>query len=72
MVCEQTCSCFHKMDKRLWQTFSAFDLVHSWETQHNNAEQDHFKILILQETWKIENQHQVDFCVFFEVKHLYR
>ena len=29
MVREQTCSCSHKMDKILWQTFSAFDLVHS-------------------------------------------
>ena len=42
-----------------------------WVTQHYKAEKDYFKILILQETWKIQIQHQVDFCVFFEVKHLY-
>ena len=29
VVCEQTCSCGHKMDKILWQTLGAFDLVHS-------------------------------------------
>ena len=29
MVCEQTCSCGHKMDESLWQTFSVFDLSHS-------------------------------------------
>ena len=29
IVCEQTCSCGHQMDKILWQTLGAFDLVHS-------------------------------------------
>ena len=29
VVCEQTCACDHKMDKSLWQTLGAFDLVHS-------------------------------------------
>ena len=29
VVCEQTCSCCHKVDKSLWQTFSTFDLPHS-------------------------------------------
>ena len=29
VVCEQACSCGHKMDKILWQTLGAFDLVHS-------------------------------------------
>ena len=29
MVCEQTCSCGHKMDISLRQTVGAFDLVHS-------------------------------------------
>ena len=43
-----------------------------WVTKDNNAEQDYFKILILQETWKTQNQHQVDICVFLEVKHLYQ
>ena len=48
MVCEQTCSCCHKMDKSLWQTFATFDLIHSshvntgnivmWKTQHNIAD----------------------------------
>ena len=29
VVCEQTCSCGHKMDKILWQTLGAFDRMHS-------------------------------------------
>ena len=29
MVCEQTCTRGHKIDKILWQTLGAFDLVHS-------------------------------------------
>ena len=29
MVSQQTCACDHKMDQSLWQTFSAFDLLHS-------------------------------------------
>ena len=29
MVCEQTCSCGLKIDKSLWRTFGAFDLVRS-------------------------------------------
>ena len=81
MVCEQTCSCGNEMDKSLWQTFGTFDLFHSshkwiqailsrgW-TQHNIATQDCFKTLILQETLKTQNQHQVDSHAFSEVEHL--
>ena len=29
MVCEQACSCGNEMDKSLWQTFGASDLLHS-------------------------------------------
>ena len=29
LVCEQTCSCGHEMDKSMWKTFGAFDLIHS-------------------------------------------
>ena len=29
VVCEQTCSCGHKMDEIMCQTFGAFDLLHS-------------------------------------------
>ena len=29
MVCEQTCSCGHKVDQILWQTLGAVDLIHS-------------------------------------------
>ena len=36
-----------------------------------NAEYGCFKTLILQETLKTQNQNQEDFCVFWEVKHLY-
>ena len=39
-----------------------------WETQHNNAEEDCFKILILREALKTQNQHQVDSYAFSEVK----
>ena len=28
-VCEQTCSCGNEMNKSMWQTFGAFDLLHS-------------------------------------------
>ena len=38
-----------------------------WETQHNNADLDSFKTLILQKTWKTQNQHQEEFWAFSEV-----
>ena len=31
VVCEQTCSCYNKMNKILWQTFGAFDIHHTCE-----------------------------------------
>ena len=34
-----------------------------WETQHNNADEDCFKTLILQQTLKIRSQHQGEFCL---------
>ena len=37
---------------------------------HNNAEKDCFKTLILQETLKTQNQHQEEFCAFSEVTRL--
>ena len=40
------------------------------ETLHKNADQDFFKTLILQETVKTQNQHQVDSYAFSEVEHL--
>ena len=39
------------------------------ETQYNNAHLDCVKTLILQETLKIQNQHQEDSYAFSEVKH---
>ena len=39
-----------------------------WETQHNIADWDCFKTLILLETWKTRNRPRVDFCAFSEVK----
>ena len=62
------------------QTFGALDLLHSshsvntsnivmWETQHDNAVQDCFKILTLQETSKTRSQHQEGSCVFSEAEH---
>ena len=45
-------------DKRFIAQVNLGNVV-TWVTQHNNAEWDYF------ETWKTENQHQVDFCVFF-------
>ena len=41
-----------------------------WETQHNNADKDCFKTLILREALKTRNQHQEDSSAFSEVKHL--
>ena len=36
-----------------------------WETQHNNADWDCFKILILQELLKTQNRHQGEIlCIF--------
>ena len=46
------------------------DRVALSETQHNNAEEDCFKILILREALKTQHQHQVDSYAFSEVKHL--
>ena len=42
------------------------------ETLHNNAGWDCFKTLFLEETLKTQNQHQVESCVFLEVKRLYQ
>ena len=35
-----------------------------WETQHNIADLDYFKTLILQETSKTHNQHHEEFCAY--------
>ena len=41
------------------------DNIALWKTQHNNAEEDCFKILILRETWKSREQHPEEFlCIF--------
>ena len=72
MVREQTYLCIYEMDESLRQTLGAFDPVHSshtcelrkivlWEAQHINVDYDCFKILILHETLKTQNQHQVDY-----------
>ena len=42
------------------------------ETQRDNADKDCFKILILQETLRTQNEHQGDSCAFSEVKHLFQ
>ena len=75
MVSEQTCTIDHKMDKSLWQKIMSFDLLHSsymstnsiamWETLPNNADWDCFKTPILQEIFRIQNLHQVEYCAFF-------
>ena len=39
-----------------------------WEILHNNADQNYFKTLILQETLKTQSRHQVKFCAISEVK----
>ena len=41
-----------------------------WEIQHNNADLDCFKTLIMQGTFKTQHQHQVEFCAFPEAEHL--
>ena len=41
------------------------DNVALWKTQHNNAEEDCFKILILREALKTQHQHPEEFlCIF--------
>ena len=64
------------MDQSLWQTIKSFDILHPshmWiqtilpcgkhcTTLHNTADQDYFKILILREALKTQNQYQVDSC----------
>ena len=77
MVCEQTCSCHHKIDQSLWQTIISFHLLHSFITQvsldnivtrntlHNNAGWDCFGNLTLPEILKTQNQHQSEMlCTF--------
>ena len=76
VVCEQSCSCGHKMDENLWHALGAFDLVHfiiqvntgnivMSETQHNNADLDCFKTLILQETLKTQKSTSGELlCIF--------
>ena len=59
-------------DKRLACLISYIHHTHAhsekivlWEAQQINVDYDCFKILILQETLKTQNQHQVDSCAFF-------
>ena len=51
-------------DTRLARLISYIHHTVVWETQHNNADVDCFKILILQETLKTQNEHQVHVCAF--------
>ena len=64
LVCQQACAYCDKMDKILWRTLGAFDLVHSshmWVLatllcgKHSYADQDCFKTLIFQETTQKNN-----------------
>ena len=64
-------------DKRLARVISHTFITHvntgnivMWVTQHNNADKDYSKILTVQETLKIRNQHLVDSHAFSEGKHL--
>ena len=41
------------------------DNIALWETQHNNADWDCFKTLILRETSKTHNEHQVGILMHF-------
>ena len=77
VVCEQAGACFHKMDRHLvtnaWRVWSLTFIIQvnigtvvMLETQHNNADLDCFKTLILQETLKTQNQPQEEFCAFSE------
>ena len=74
-VFEQTWSCGLEMDK-LFARFISYihhtsDYRHFLsETQHKTAGQDCFKTLILQETWKTQNQHQEELCAFSKVTRL--
>ena len=46
--------------------------ISMWETQHNIADWDCFKTLILQEALKTRSQHQGDFCACSEVAQSYK
>ena len=66
-VTKWTKACDKRLARLISYIITQVNLVNigMWATQHNNAEWNYFKILILQETWKTQSQHQVDFCVFF-------
>ena len=80
VFCEQTCSCGHNGQffvTNAWRVWSRTFIVQVnsdnlvlWETQHNSADLDCFKTLILQETLKTQNQHQEESCPFSEVTRL--
>ena len=58
MVCEQTLGA-----SRTFVIQVNTSNIAMWETQHNNADMDSVKTLILQETLKTQNQHQEEFCI---------
>ena len=78
VVCEQARACFHKWPNLVTNAWCVWSLtfiiqvstgnIVLWETQHNNADWDCFKILLLQETLKTQNLHQEELCVFSEVE----
>ena len=81
VVCGRACSRCHKVDKNLvtnaWRVWSHTFIIQvntgnsvTWETQHNNADLDCFKTLIVLETLTPQNQHQEGSCVFSEVTRL--
>ena len=75
------------MDSSMWQTIGTINFRHSlhkwlppilsanivmWAMRLNIVDWGYFKIQILQEILKTQNQHQTAFCAFLEVEHLYR
>ena len=78
MVCEQTCSCGNEMDKSLWQTLSAFDLLHSscravlFCGKHSTTMQTWLvsRLWFCKRPWRFQVNIRRNSCAFSEVTRL--
>ena len=81
MICEQACSCGHEMDKSMWQTFGAFDLLHSshiWIQamllcgKYSTTMQIRIisRIWFCKRPWRLEVDFRWTICAFSEAEHL--
>ena len=68
-VTKWTPACDRRLARLIFIPSSIVNIV-MWETKLNNADKDYFKILILQDTLRIQSQLQEVSCVFLETEHL--